>query len=141
MRIPYLGLVMMTFLTASAGAASAEGTKEGDWEITMQMTIPGMPVAIPPVTIHQCITEKDRVPRPQPQQGKCEISTVKSESNKVSWSVKCTGQRPMEGHGEVTYSGDTMQGQSTFQMKNPRTGQDMTATQTINGKRTGDCKK
>ena len=82
------------------------------------MTIPGMPVAIPPVTVRQCITDKERVPKPQSQNGKCETSAVKSEGQQGHLDRRRTGQRPMEGSGEVTYSGDTMQGKSTFQMKN-----------------------
>ncbi len=141
MRVPFWGWVLASLLATTAGSAQAEVVHGGEWEITTQMNIPGMPVAIPPVTTRQCVTDKDRVPRPQRQQGQCEISAIKSDGNKVSWTVKCTGQRPMEGSGEVTYSGDTMEGKSTFQMKNPRSGQDMTATQTIQGKRVGDCKK
>ena len=141
MRSVIFGWALITAFAGTLGAARAETVKDGEWEITTQMTIPGMPVAIPPVTVRQCITEKERVPKPQSQNGKCETSAVKSEGNKVTWTVKCTGQRPMEGSGEVTYSGDTMQGKSTFQMKNPRNGQDITATQNIQGKRVGDCKK
>ena len=142
MRASMVCTAALALLTLGLGSARADGAgvNDGEWEVTTQMTIPGMPVAIPPVTRTQCLTKKNAVPKPSPQQGSCEISAIKSDGNKVSWTIKCSGPRAAQGSGEITYSGDTMQGKSTFTMKNPRSGEDVTATQTITGTRVGDCR-
>jgi hypothetical protein len=121
--------------------ADDDKVHEGQWEITHQITLPGMPFQPPPHTQTQCITRKDRVPKPHQQQGKCDISLTKAEGNKVQWHIKCSGERQAEGDGEVAYGGDTMEGHATLKMKNPRTGQPMEAQQTITGRRIGDCPK
>ena len=141
MRSIRLGVMGWVALAAWAVNAHADGVRGGQWRITTQMTITGMPVVIPPVTVTQCVTPKDGVPRPSAQQGSCEVSDIKAEGNKFSWHVKCSGQRPGEGSGQVTYDGDKMNGQMTMQMQNPRSGQPMTVTQTITGQRVGDCPK
>ena len=139
-----LGATLFAFalgsvVTAGPSFAGPENVHEGQWEITTQMTIPGMPFVPPPVTHTQCVTRKDAAPRPPKDHGDCEVSTIKGEGGKVSWHVKCTGQRPAEGDGEIQYTGDSMEGHATLKMKNPRTGQPMEAQQSIKGRRLGDC--
>jgi hypothetical protein len=129
------GLVLL----AAPVFAGPDKVHAGQWEITSQMTITGMPFQPPPATRTQCITRKDVVPRPPAAQGNCEISAVKEDAGKFSWHVKCTGERAAEGNGEIAYSGDTMEGHATFNMTNPRTGQPIEAQQTIKGRRLGDC--
>lgn len=129
-------VVSLSFAVALADHPSVH---EGEWEFTRQMSIPGMPFQPPPSTTKQCIGPKDMVPRPPKEQGDCEISSIKSDGNKVSWHVKCTGQRSAEGDGQMTYGKDSVEGTATFKMKNPRSGQMIEATQSIKGRRIGDC--
>jgi len=51
---------MATVLTAPAQTAPA--FQEGEWQITTQTEIPGMPFTPPAVTIRQCLTLKDHKP-------------------------------------------------------------------------------
>ena len=131
----FLGLILLP----CAALAESDNVHAGQWEITTQLSIAGMPFQPPPVTHTQCVTKKDAVPRPAREQGNCEISSIKEADHKVSWHVKCTGAKPAEGNGEIAYSGDTMEGHATFKVNNPRTGQPMEAQQTIKGRRLGDC--
>lgn len=59
-------LVSASLLAFSTPAAAASGMQEGEWEsvVEFRMEIPGLPFAMPPMTIktNQCLTEKDMVP-------------------------------------------------------------------------------
>jgi hypothetical protein len=67
------------------------------------------------------------------------VSDYKTEGNKVSWSMRCEGDNPMTGTGEIVYSGDTYLG--TMKMTTGRGGQPMAMTMKYSGKRLGDCTK
>ena len=126
-------------LLSPLAIADHPGVHEGEWEFTRQMSIPGMPFQPPATTTKQCVGAKDMVPRPPKEQGDCEISSIKVDGNKVSWHVKCTGKRSAEGDGQITYGKDSVEGSATFKMQHPRSGQPIEATQTIKGRRIGDC--
>jgi hypothetical protein len=127
---------------AGAAAAGPENVHEGEWEITTQVSIAGMPFQPKPVTRTQCVTAKDPVPHPADDQGKCEISTVKAGKT-TTWHIKCDKgpNQKIEGDGEITYSGDSMEGKATLTMQTPRKPEPIQATQTVKGRRLGDCKK
>ncbi|MDX9709788.1 MAG: hypothetical protein RBT64_09555 [Trichloromonas sp.] len=45
-----------------APAAGQVDMQDGQWEITTRVEMPGIPVQIPPMTVSQCITQKDLIP-------------------------------------------------------------------------------
>jgi len=53
--------------------------------------------------------------------------------------MRCEGDNPMTGTGEIVYSGDTYLG--TMKMTTGRGGQPMAMTMKYSGKRLGDCTK
>jgi hypothetical protein len=121
--------------------AQAQGPRrDGRWEVTMQMEMPGMPVPLPPQTTTQCITP-EQANNPQqsvPQAGRgqvgdCKVADYKIDGNKVSWTMKCEGREPMTGTGEMIYAGETYKGT----IKVSARGQNVTMT--YSGKRLGDC--
>ena len=88
--------------------------RDGNWQVTMEMDMPGMPQKMPPMTLTQCITKADADdPTKLAPQGRgaapsnCKVSDYKTEGNKVTWSMRCEGDNPMTGTGEIVYSGDT----------------------------------
>jgi hypothetical protein len=127
--------------------------RDGNWEVTIEMDMPGMPqgVSMPPMKTTQCITPQDAAdPQksiPQRPAGRggaanpndCTISDYKTQGNKVSWSMVCTGSQPMDGTGEFIYTGDTYTG--TMKMNVARGGQPMAMTMKYSGRRLGDCTK
>ena len=123
-------------------AAFAGPQRPGKWEITTQMDMPGMSVPANTTTI--CISPKDAenpdkaVPHPQSRPGhenNCKVSDYKVDGNKVSWTMKCEGDHPMSGAGEITYSADSYTGLFKINAQ----GRDMAIK--YNGKRLGDCDK
>ncbi|HVT03124.1 MAG TPA: DUF3617 family protein [Thermoanaerobaculia bacterium] len=121
---------------------AAEGhMREGQWEITTRVEMPGLPVSIPPITITKCLTKEDvndpdkTVPKGGGKNDACKVSDYKVVGNKISWTLKCDEKSGgMTGSGEMTVKGDSYDGSMKMTMQ----GQDMSMT--FSGKRTGDCK-
>jgi hypothetical protein len=127
--------------------------RDGNWEVTMQMDMPGMPqgMTMPPMKSTQCITPQDAADPakslPQRPAGRggaanpndCKVSDYKAVGNKVTWTMTCEGAQPMTGAGEFIYGTDTYTG--TMKMDMARGGQPMAMTIKYDGKRLGDCTK
>ncbi|MBN2369254.1 MAG: DUF3617 domain-containing protein [Vicinamibacteria bacterium] len=126
-------------------AAEPLDMKPGEWSITMKVNMEGVPFAMPPITVKQCLTEKDFVPKPavSPQQGKgpnCEITDQKIDGNTVSWSISCADERgTTKGKGSLTYSGTTFVGSSEVTMTGG--GESSIVKTDMSGKWIGPCKK
>lgn len=148
------GLVALVVAGTAVLAAQAGPRRDGNWEITVEMQMPGMPnmpnmppgMGMPAMKMTQCITKADAadpakaIPS-RPQRGgppqDCKVSDYKTEGNKVTWSMACTGAQPMTGTGEMTYGADSYTGIMT--MHSPQAGQPMAVTMKYTGKRLGDC--
>jgi hypothetical protein len=137
-------------VSASLSGQGAGPRRDGNWEVTIEMQMAGMPGGMPPMKTTQCITPQDAAdPKkaiPQgPQRGRggapdnCTISDYKTEGNKVTYAMKCTGDPEMTGNGEFIYGTDSYTG--TMNMNMNRGGTPMAMTMKYTGKRLGDCTK
>jgi len=145
---PRIATVTGALLVLSIAAFAQNVRRDGQWEIKMEMDMPGMPAGMPPMTTTQCITP-EMAADPQkavPQMGRggragraggnCSVSDYKVEGNKVTYKMKCEGgAEPMTGTGEFLYAPDSYTG--TMAMETARGGMKMKYT----GKRLGDCTK
>lgn len=134
----FMLLVSAMILAMAASVQAGPDLQEGLWQITTTFEMPGMPMKMPPTTRSQCITQDDLVPQAQQQPGQeCRVSNYKVAGNTVSYDVVCKAEgNQMKGHGEATYSGDSMSGS----MRMTVTGQqEMQMTYRYTGKRTGPC--
>ena len=136
--------VMTVALVALSFAAFAQGPRrDGQWEIKVQMEMAGMPPGMPPMTSTKCITpEEAKDPdKSVPDMGRgrgsqnCKMTDHKIEGNKATWSMKCEGEMPMTGTGEMVYAGDSYTG--SLKMETGRGAM----TMKYSGKRLGDCVK
>jgi len=133
----YLVLIALGLVSLSLPAhAAGPDISEGQWQITVTMEIPGMPMAMPPVTHMQCLTTQDHVPWKTQQSDACKLSDSKTKGNTVSWIVKCGGQNASTTTGEITYNGNTFKG-----VMNIEAAGAPPMTSHIKGKRVGPCKK
>jgi hypothetical protein len=134
-RICILLFVISLFLF-SCSLQKGPNMKEGLWEVTIRMEVPGVPVQMAPQTYTQCLTQKEVVPRREkPGQG-CKIVKQDIKGDTVSWVVECkTSEGTAVSDGRVTYKGDTFAG--VIQMKQG----DMKATQRLSGRWIGQCKE
>ncbi len=118
-------------LLVSSFAARAEGGDEL-WEMTTTVAMAGMNMPASKSTI--CIAKGDNYqPETNPGDKNCRITDSKVSGDTVSWKVACTGKDAMTGNGQMTKTATTMKG--VIQM----TIADGAMTQTLDGKRVGNC--
>ena len=140
-------------LTAVLGCSlvilAQEIRRDGKWEVTQEMSMPGMNMNMPATTTTQCIT-KEEANDPQKTvmqapagrggaQSDCKAEDYKIVGNKVSYTLKCTTPQPVTGKAEFTYGADKYDGTMTMEMS--RGGQQMTMNMKYSAKRVGDCVK
>ncbi|RJP77467.1 MAG: DUF3617 family protein [Desulfobacteraceae bacterium] len=130
--------LLIVFLATASLSFAGPALKEGKWEITTKMEMPGMPMEMPAFTHTQCMTNNDFLPEntQQQQSEDCDAVDVKTSGNTVTWSTKCKGEDgDIIGTGTMTYKGDTFTGT----MKVNQGG--MVMTTKMNGKYIGKCDK
>ena len=141
MRIRIVTALSVACLVLASWTVDAQGPRrDGRWEITTEMDMPGMPMKMPATKTIQCVTKEQAedpnqsVPKDQ-QDKNCKVSDYKLVGNKVTWTVTCSGKNAMTGSGEMTYGVDTYDGWTKM-----KTG-DTEMTMKYKGKRLGDCTK
>jgi hypothetical protein len=124
-------LLVVVFLPLTSSAAEM---RDGLWEITTTMDMPGM--KMPPQKTKHCYTKEDvKDQKKMVNTNKdCTITELNTVGNKVSWKMKCTGKNPGTFSGETTFTGDTYV--SFMKMQ----AQGMAMNMKVNGKRVGVCK-
>jgi hypothetical protein len=134
------GLIAVT-LAVLGTALWAQGPgprRDGNWEVTLEMQMPGMPMTMPAQTIMQCITPQQAAdpqnlaPPSGRGQSSCKVSDYKVDGNKVTFSLSCPNEG-MTGTAEFIYTADSYAGTMKMNMQ----GQSMSMKYT--GKRLGDC--
>lgn len=116
--------------------APAMDMKDGMWEITTKMEMPGMPMEMPPFKFTQCLTSKDSVPQGKEEHKQdCKIKNTDVKGNTVTWEVHCISDgKPVKSTGKVTYKGDSFEGETKTEMDG------MNMVQKMSGRRIGNCK-
>jgi hypothetical protein len=100
-------LVSMSWPVVAADPAPAGGTGEL-WEVTSQMSMPGMPMALPPQKSQVCAPKEwKEPPAAADAHRKCVNSDFKLAGSKATWKVHCEGPPAMDGDAEITRNGDT----------------------------------
>ncbi len=124
-RIIFMGFIFS--ITLSFGVAFAgPNLTPGNWEITTETEMPGMPITAPPVTHTQCMDQGELVPQSEGAGQECHVSDINVSGGQG-------GQ--MEGTGRITYSGDHLEGVIDMVI----TGAGMQVKNKIRGHRIGDC--
>lgn len=118
--------------------------KEGQWEYTMKMQMPGMPgggMTMP--AFRQCITAKDIESGGMGQKdGKmpdgCSVRNMRVSGNNATYTMECTKEPKMVSDVNMTFAGDS------FTMKQNTTmdqgGQKMNMVNDMTGRYVGPCK-
>ena len=142
MKLIPVAAVVVSFAAVCSHAAAQSPMRPGNWETTMEMDMPGMPMKMPPMKNTRCVTQQEidspnrGLPSgPQKNPNDCKISDYKQSGNTVSWNVACSGQQPMTGTGELKFNNDTYDGVIKMMMNQQQ------MTMKMAGKRLGDCTK
>lgn len=124
-----------TFLPSFATETPAPAAPTGDlWETTSQMTMEGMPMALPAQKSKVCTPKVWKAPPGgADERRKCRNSDFKLDGNKATWTTTCAGPPAMTGQGEITresaeaYSGlikfTSAEGQMTVKLSGRRLGE------------------
>lgn len=132
----FILLFVISTVLISCTVQTGPNMKEGKWEVTIRMEVPGMPVQIAPQTYTQCLTKKEAIPRGQTPDQNCKITKQDITGDAVSWRMECqTSEGPAVSDGRLTYKGDTFAGIITMKHKG------MEVTQRLSGKWIGKCKE
>ena len=117
--------------TPAAGTAPVLGDL---WEVTSQMSMEEMPMAMPVQKLKICSPKAwKRPPAPTNEQQKCTNSDFAIDGPKATWKVICENP-PMTGEGEITRDGpEAYTGAIKF------TGDEGALTIKLNGRRVSDC--
>jgi hypothetical protein len=140
MNMRFTSAVLLTFGMSWAVMAQASSPmREGNWEVSMKINLPGMEGA-PPMKQTQCVTAamlKDPASAMPSGPGvDCKITDYKLVNNVATYKLACTQPAPINATGELRYSGsDAYTGTLTVDMG----GQNMVLD--IDAKRLGDCTK
>ena len=134
-------MVLVTFMLLATCSLISAGTgpniREGEWKITVNFDMPGMPMKMPPNTYTQCIKKDQPVPKSEKPNQQCDVKDIKTQGDTVTWTVTCMNRGgKMTGKGIVTYKGDKMEGTMTMTTE----GQGADFTSQYRGVRIGDCK-
>lgn len=139
-----VGLRFRTTLASAAAAAMlalpAPGIAQGSdqlWEVTVQMEMPGMPMAMPPQVRRVCLAQNHKDEDLIPTQGNCRVLESRRVGNRMTYAIACTGEHAMNATGEITFAADRYDGRMRMTMS--QGGQPMEMTQTYAGRRVGGC--
>jgi hypothetical protein len=138
-RLALLALFLLLGLLshpATAAPADAAPAVPGDlWEVTSQMTMEGMPMAMPARTQKICAPKEwKEPPAPQNEGQKCETLEFTNTPAKTTWKVRCEGKPAMTGEGVIDRTGpDAYTGAIKM------TSKDGVMTINLKGKRLADC--
>jgi hypothetical protein len=130
-----LVVVFLLFLFSNISLANGMNMKEGLWEITMQMDMPGM--QMPPQKFTQCITKDKAIPEdPDTEDKSCKMEYKKITGDTIIWKVVCKDKEgKFTSEGKITYKGNTLVGE----IKSKSDGMEM--TQKMTGKWVGQCQR
>lgn len=129
---------LLALLAGCLSTAFVHAAPGSYWEITSKMEMPGMPIAMPAMSIKVCIPNGgEKNPQyMQKKDGKCQLSDVKTTGNKVSWKATCVENgETMTGIGEVSHGKDSFQG--TMRLQGSTHGQAVNMSQNYSGKKIG----
>ncbi len=131
----FLGSTLAFLFLFLSNISMAQNMKEGLWETTVTMEMPGMPMKMAPHTYTHCLTKKDSVPQKQEPGPECKMIKSEVKGDTVSWVMECkTKEGLATSNGRLTYRGSNYEG--VVKMKTA--GMEM--TQNMKGRWIGQCK-
>lgn len=135
MKIITAILTSAVMLLCCYGAAFADNInlKEGMWQLTTTMEIPGMPHKMPGGTFTQCLTKENLTPPVNKDKG-CQITNQTVNNNTLNYTMVCNHDgETTSGQGSFSYNNDTMSGRMEI------TANGMHIITTYSGKWIGPC--
>jgi hypothetical protein len=122
---------------AATAAWAQPASEPGDlWEDTTETAMSGMPAGMAgrPLTHRRCSPRNSDALPMADQSGGCEMTDVRRSAKGMAWKMRCQGNPPMTGSGEISYEGrDRYTGAWTMDTAG------RTMTMKMSGRRIGEC--
>lgn len=135
MRIAWFVVLALALLPARADIG------EGNWEMEISTSMPGMPAGAGTTQQTQCLRAEDgRDPAKlfgSPGAG-CQFSNRRDDGSSYRFDISCTGPTPLSGGGEMRYSRDTLDGEIAIRIG--AGAQSMETRSRIRARRVGPCR-
>jgi hypothetical protein len=132
----FIFIALLSAFIFSSFSANCMDFKQGKYEITSKMEMPGM--SMPAKTVTQCLTQENPIPDKSVKNQDCEIVDMQEKGNTVTWTMTCTQQgQKVITTGEMAYAENAFTGKMTMNMGSQ--GGNMTIKTQITGKRIGSC--
>lgn len=108
-------LLLSTFLSIPLSGSSADDPAPPGvlWQTSSQMSMEGMPMAMPAQKVKVCVREDaEEPPGSTNDERGCVNSDFQRDGQTVTWQSECAGPPAMSGQGTITYSaeGDAYEG-------------------------------
>ena len=133
--MPAIRLLLPACLSLAIAPVQAQGGPDELWNMSTRMEMAGMPAQ---ALNHQvCMKKGETQPDKMSQDRNCKATEQRKVGNTFTWKVVCTGANAMTGEGEMTRSGNAMNGRMRLQGKSGGMTMDMTMVYT--GKLAGGC--
>ena len=132
-------VLLMLGMSWAILAQGSSPMREGMWEVTTKIGLPGMD-AMTPMKSQQCVTAaniKDpESTMPKMDSNDCKMTNFKLSGDRATYTLKCTQPTEVTGNGEIKYAGsDSYTGTLTLD------GGGMVIALSYDAKRIGDCPK
>ena len=131
-------LAVVAFVALSCiSVFAASEMREGNWEMTSSMDIPGMSIKMPPTVVRHCYTKEDVKNEKNVIVNKnkdCTVTDMKKSGNKVTWKMQCTGKN------KGTFTGETIFGNDSYETTMNMQSEGRNIITTTKARRLGDCR-
>lgn len=128
-------IVLLSAMLIPVAGFAAETMRDGYWELTTTMEMPGMPMKMPATQVKHCYTKEDVKDQKKTisTNKDCTVTELNQSGNKVTWKMKCTGQSAGDSSGVTVFNGDSYE--STMKMQ----FQGQTMDMNVKARRLGNC--
>lgn len=140
--MPGLGQTALLAIAIAApdGVPSTPAMEPGLWEVTSRLDVPDSPVQEASQTLRHCYTRdelqdpRNLIPRVPPE---CRLIGFRFVGTRATWSVECSGPRPMVGGGEMILGQVAYAANLWSEVQEG--GRTLRITQRVRAKRLGEC--
>lgn len=148
MKFSIIALLLLS--TINLLSAEEINIETGEYEITLQMTVKGLPDGLPASatealnkTQSQKVCIKDKTPKgfikDMMNNAKCEILTATIKENTINWTGKCAGNFVMTSFGSIILDKKSFKGETLVNTKIPGTSE-MKSHSKYSAHKLGECK-
>lgn len=130
-----VAIAVLSALTLPATCFAADIMRDGFWELSTTVEIPGMPFQVPPTRTQHCYTKEEvkDTSKTLNTDPNCKVTDMKRSGNRITWRMQCTGEKSGTFSGETVFKGDAYDSK----MKMESEGQ--TVNMKVKGQRIGPC--